>query len=127
MEVTNVVECQELKPDEQLFAEGDDSEVRVFAKSEGRTHRSRLIKASCSTETWVVSTNPYVCNENEWNLSLEIDIHEHTCELFDLCTMRVHLLLCAAVLPREFNKDEKVHSVLVLVMNGYSSHRFTYS
>lgn len=28
MEVTNVVECQELGPGEQLFAEGDDSEVR---------------------------------------------------------------------------------------------------
>jgi len=28
MEVTSVVEFQELSPDEQLFAEGDDSEVR---------------------------------------------------------------------------------------------------
>lgn len=27
MEVTNVVECQELGPGEQLFAEGDESEV----------------------------------------------------------------------------------------------------
>lgn len=34
MEVTNVVEYQQLRPDEQLFAEGDNSEVRVFAKGE---------------------------------------------------------------------------------------------
>ena len=32
MEVTSVVEFQELSPDEQLFAEGDDSEV---TKQEG--------------------------------------------------------------------------------------------
>lgn len=32
IEVTNVVEYQELKSDEQLFAEGDDSEVRAFDK-----------------------------------------------------------------------------------------------
>lgn len=40
MEVTSVVECQELKPDEKLFSEGDDSEVRVLAKRERTTaHR----------------------------------------------------------------------------------------
>lgn len=39
IEVTNVVECKELKPDEQLFAEGDESEVCmcVFAKG-GKTN-----------------------------------------------------------------------------------------
>lgn len=65
MEVTNVVEFQELEPDEQLFAEGDESEVRVLAKREKTPAMYRVGRTDFRR-----TTNTYSF-KREWCLALE--------------------------------------------------------
>lgn len=82
MEVTNVVECQELKPDEQLFAEGDDSEVRAFSKRE-RTAANAL------AELMVFNRNLVDVNQHQFLIEKmfrigKADIHERRCVISNL-------------------------------------------